>query len=184
LIAIAIKLDTPGPVLFRQRRLGKDCEPFTIFKFRTMRHGADAAIHEEYMRRHLAGDADHAAVANGKKVFKPWPDHRITPVGDLLRRTSLDELPQLINVLRGEMSLVGFRPPIGYEVECYPDWYYARFAIKPGITGLWQVSGRNERSYEEMIELDIEYARRRTWKLDLVVLLKTVGVVLGRRGAY
>jgi lipopolysaccharide/colanic/teichoic acid biosynthesis glycosyltransferase len=183
-IAIAIRLDSRGPVLFRQRRLGKDAEPFTIRKFRTMRDGADARVHEEYMRRQLT-NGDHAAVGdNGQQIFKPWPDHRVTRVGAFLRSWSLDELPQLINVLRGEMTLVGFRPPIEYEVECYPEWYYGRFAVKPGITGLWQTSGRNEKSYEEMVRLDIEYVERRSWMLDVKLLLRTLAVVVKRHGAY
>ncbi len=110
-------------------------------------------------------------------------DDRITPVGRFLRRTSLDELPQLCNVVRGDMSLVGPRPVIPYEVERYPSWYLARFAVKPGLTGLWQVSGRNEMSYEEMVRLDIEYARRRTFALDLSILVRTFFTVLLRRGA-
>lgn len=183
-IAVAVMLDSSGPALFRQRRLGRDRAPFTMYKFRTMRADADAGVHERYMRRQLE-NGDHAAVSDdGRQIFKPWPDNRVTRVGSFLRGWSLDELPNLFNVLRGEMSLVGFRPPIPYEVECYPDWYHERFTIKPGITGLWQVSGRNEKSYEEMIELDIEYARGRTWRMDLVVLLKTLGAVVRRHGAY
>lgn len=183
-IALAVRLDSRGPALFRQRRLGRDRAPFTMYKFRTMRADADAGVHEQYMRRQLQ-DGGHAAVSDdGTQIFKPWPDHRVTRVGRFLRSWSLDELPNLFNVLRGEMSLVGFRPPIPYEVECYPDWYHQRFAVKPGITGLWQVSGRNEKSYEEMIELDIEYARGRTWRVDAVVLLKTLGAVVRRHGAY
>lgn len=184
LIALAIRLDSPGPALFRQRRLGRRTAPFTINKFRTMYEDADARVHEEYMRRQLT-NGDHAAVnRDGREIFKPWPDSRITRVGAVLRRWSLDELPQLINVVRGEMSIVGFRPPIEYEVECYPDWYYRRFAVKPGITGIWQVSGRNEKSYEEMVRYDIQYVDTRSWRLDLVLLLKTFGAVLRRRGAY
>lgn len=183
-IALAVRLDSRGPALFRQRRLGRDRAPFTMYKFRTMRADADSGVHERYMRQQLE-DGGHAAVSeDGRQIFKPWPDHRVTRVGSFLRSWSLDELPNLLNVLRGEMSLVGFRPPIPYEVECYPDWYHERFAVQPGITGLWQVSGRNEKSYEEMIELDIEYARARTWKMDLVVLLKTLGAVVRRHGAY
>jgi lipopolysaccharide/colanic/teichoic acid biosynthesis glycosyltransferase len=183
-IAVAVRLDSTGPALFRQRRLGRAAVPFTVLKFRTMHAWADAAVHEEYMRRQIS-NGEHAAVdENGNAIFKPWPDHRVTRVGRFLRCTSLDELPQLINVLRGEMSLVGYRPPIPYEVECYPAHWYERFAIKPGITGLWQVSGRNQKSYGEMIALDIEYAARRTMWLDVALLVKTVAVVVRRHGAY
>jgi lipopolysaccharide/colanic/teichoic acid biosynthesis glycosyltransferase len=127
---------------------------------------------------------DISAGEDEARIYKIHPDPRVTRVGRLLRRTSLDELPQLINVLRGDMTLVGFRPPIPYEVDNYPDWYHRRFDGRPGITGLWQVSGRNERSYEEMVRLDIEYINRRSVLSDLRVLARTVGAVLGGRGAY
>jgi lipopolysaccharide/colanic/teichoic acid biosynthesis glycosyltransferase len=178
LIAVAIWLDSPGPVLFRQRRLGHDAAPFTMLKFRSMGTDSDEALHRDFATSMIMGDAPEG------EVYKVWPDPRVTRVGRWIRTFSLDELPQLWNVLRGDMSLVGFRPPIPYEVECYPEWYYGRFGVKPGITGLWQVSGRNEKTYEEMVAYDIEYAERRDWKLDAQLLFKTVGVVLARRGAY
>ena len=185
LIALAIKLETPGPVLFRQRRLGKDMRPFTMLKFRSMRSDSSAAVHHDFVRRMITGvDVTPTPLDDDRAVYKPWPDHRVTRVGNVIRRLSLDELPQLWNVLKGDMTLVGFRPPIPYEVEYYPEWYYGRFAVRPGITGLWQTSGRNEKSYEEMVRLDIEYAERRSWKLDLMLLVKTVRVVFARQGAY
>jgi lipopolysaccharide/colanic/teichoic acid biosynthesis glycosyltransferase len=119
-----------------------------------------------------------------RQVYKLHPDPRVTRVGRVLRRYSLDELPQLFNILRGEMTLVGFRPPIPYEVVEYPDWYFRRFDGKPGLTGLWQVSGRNERSYEDMVRLDIEYINRRSWLADLKVLGQTIAAVITGRGAY
>jgi lipopolysaccharide/colanic/teichoic acid biosynthesis glycosyltransferase len=129
------------------------------------------------------GSGDGDSNGDGPRIYKLHPDPRVTRVGRVLRRTSLDELPQLINVLRGEMTLVGFRPPIPYEVAEYPAWYHRRFDGRPGITGLWQVSGRNERTYEDMVRLDIEYLNRRNWLFDLWLLVRTVRVVFGGRGA-
>jgi len=177
-IALAIRLESPGPVVFRQRRLGRGRRPFTVLKFRTMRHGADAAPHREYVHSLI----DRPDGGEGGRLYKLSVDDRITRVGRFLRAWSLDELPQLVNVLRGEMALVGPRPVIPYEVERYPERYLARFAVKPGLTGLWQVSGRNERSYEEMVRFDIEYAQRASLLLDLRILAKTLPVVLARQG--
>jgi lipopolysaccharide/colanic/teichoic acid biosynthesis glycosyltransferase len=171
-------------VLFRQRRLGRNMRPFTVLKFRTMRADADSAVHREYVRQ-LIGTQPAKQLpeehANGG-LFKLAVDDRITRVGRFLRSWSLDEVPQLWNVLRGEMSLVGPRPVIEYEVEQYPDWYLRRFAVKPGLTGLWQVSGRNELSYEDMVRFDIEYAERRSLWLDLRILARTALVVMRRQG--
>jgi lipopolysaccharide/colanic/teichoic acid biosynthesis glycosyltransferase len=187
LIALAIRLESPGPAIFRQRRLGRERRPFTVLKFRTMRHGADAAPHREYVRaliEHAAGTgrAPHAAGSRRRRLYKLSVDDRVTRVGRFLRAWSLDELPQLVNVLRGEMALVGPRPVIPYEVEHYPEHYLRRFAVKPGLTGLWQISGRNERTYEEMVRFDIEYAQRASLLLDLRILARTLPVVLGRQG--
>jgi lipopolysaccharide/colanic/teichoic acid biosynthesis glycosyltransferase len=177
--ALAVRLTSPGPVLFRQRRLGRNMRPFTVLKFRTMRADADSAVHKEYVRQ-LIGTQPEDQRREG--LFKLAVDDRITTVGRFLRSWSLDELPQLWNVLRGEMSLVGPRPVIEYEVEQYPDWYLRRFAVKPGLTGLWQVSGRNELSYEDMVRFDIEYAERRSLWLDLRILARTALVVVRRQG--
>lgn len=182
LVALAVRIDSPGPVLFRQRRLGHRAKPFVMYKFRTMRADADHRLHEQYVRDMIVNG--HRTEQGGAQVFKIYPDPRVTRIGRFLRRTSIDELPQLYNVLRGEMTLVGFRPPIPYEVAHYPGWYHRRFDGKPGLTGLWQVSGRNERSYEEMVGLDIEYINRRSWLLDLSLLLRTLGAVIRRQGAY
>ncbi len=177
--ALAIRLTSPGPAIFRQKRLGVDGKPFTVFKFRTMVAGAKETRHQEYVRQLISGTE---RTDDRHDLYKLVIDDRITPVGRLLRQTSLDELPQFWNVIRGEMSLVGPRPVIPYEAEIYPDWYRERFAVKPGITGLWQVSGRNRRTYEEMIELDIQYVRQRTVGLYLGILARTVPAVLLRRG--
>jgi lipopolysaccharide/colanic/teichoic acid biosynthesis glycosyltransferase len=181
LIALAIRLDSRGPVLFRQRRFGRDQKPFVVTKFRTMHHGVNHDTHRTFVLGLIAGD--HPERPNGGPQFKMVKDERVTRVGRLLRRSSLDELPQLWNVLRGDMSLVGPRPPISYEVEHYPPHWFARFAVKPGLTGLWQVSGRSDLALEEMVALDVEYARRRSLWLNLLILARTVPAVLSGRGA-
>ena len=189
LVSLLLKLDSPGPVLFRQRRLGRDGRPFTVNKFRTMFDGVDHDRHREFVLALISGEREAAQGAaegssEGEAPFKLTDDARVTRLGRLLRRSSLDELPQLVNVLRGEMSLVGPRPPIPYEVEEYPSHWFARFAVKPGVTGLWQVAGRSQVPLEEMVRLDIEYARRRSLWLNLQIMLRTVPAVLSRRGAW
>jgi lipopolysaccharide/colanic/teichoic acid biosynthesis glycosyltransferase len=181
LIAIAIRLDSRGPVLFRQRRLGRGLAPFTVNKFRTMRDGVGHDIHRAFVLDLIAGRQPEQP--EGGPRFKLNGDQRVTRLGRLLRRTSLDELPQLWNVLRGEMSLVGPRPPIPYEVDHYPAHWFGRFEVKPGVTGLWQVSGRCELTLEEMIALDIKYVDRRSLWLNLSILARTVPVILTTRGA-
>jgi lipopolysaccharide/colanic/teichoic acid biosynthesis glycosyltransferase len=178
LIGLAIRIDTGGPAIFRQRRVGRGLREFTVLKFRTMYSDADPSPHREYVQA-LIGD-DRPQERGG--LYKLSVDARVTRVGRYLRSWSLDELPQLINVLRGQMALVGPRPVIPYEVEMYPDDYLRRFAVKPGLTGLWQVSGRNERTYEEMVRFDLEYAEGASLLLDLRILARTVPVVLGRQG--
>ncbi len=186
-IAIAIRLDSPGPALFRQRRLGRDREPFTVHKFRTMHDGVAHDRHREFVLGLIKGDnPQHDAPGNDapSPYFKMIADHRVTRLGRALRRSSLDEVPQLWNVLRGDMSLVGPRPPIPYEVEHYPPHWFARFSVKPGLTGLWQVSGRSQVTLEEMVRLDVEYARRRSLWLNLWILARTVPAVLSAKGAW
>jgi lipopolysaccharide/colanic/teichoic acid biosynthesis glycosyltransferase len=178
-VALAVRLSSPGPILFRQRRLGRDLRPFTVLKFRTMRANSDAGVHRDYVRSLIGGKAENREHGT---LYKLVVDDRITAVGRVLRSWSLDELPQLWNVVRGEMSLVGPRPVIEYEVEEYPPWYLRRFAVKPGLTGLWQVSGRNERTYEEMVRFDVEYAERHSLWLDLKILARTAWVVIRRQG--
>jgi lipopolysaccharide/colanic/teichoic acid biosynthesis glycosyltransferase len=181
-LTLAIRLDSRGPAFFRQRRVGYLEREFTLFKFRSMRIDADPQSHQEYVTALIKGEG---ANSNGgrENLYKLAVDNRITGVGRWIRRWSLDELPQLFNVVRGDMTLVGPRPSIPYEVAEYPSWYRERFAVKPGLTGYWQVSGRSERTYEEMVRLDIEYAKRRSLGLDLSILLKTPWVVLSRKGA-
>jgi len=183
IVAAAIRLDSRGPSLFRQQRMGRDRQAFTMLKFRTMTVGADAEVDPDHVRERIVTCVPEAVDERGRPLFKAVCDPRVTRVGRLLRRFSIDELPQLWNVLRGEMTLVGFRPPIPYEVEHYPEWYNGRFAMKPGLTGLWQVSGRNEKSYEDMVRLDLEYLEQRSWKLDAKLLAKTALVVFHGRGA-
>lgn len=173
LIALAIKLDSPGPVLFRQTRIGRDGQPFTLYKFRSMKRDAEEML-EKLM---------HLNEASGP-LFKIRGDPRMTRVGKLLRRTSLDELPQLINVFRGEMSLVGPRPPLPQEVEKYQDWHMKRLEASPGLTGLWQVSGRSEIPFDEMVMLDIYYIENWSLGLDLSILLRTIPAVLTGGGAF
>jgi lipopolysaccharide/colanic/teichoic acid biosynthesis glycosyltransferase len=178
-----IRLDSAGPAIFRQRRLGRDRRPFTVHKLRTMRMQCDDGIHREYIEQLLCGREQTHAGADGRDLYKLAADDRVTRVGRVLRKTSLDELPQILDVLRGHMSLVGPRPVIPYEAELYPPEYERRFDVKPGITGLWQVNGRNERTYKEMVELDIVWAERHSVGLYLSILLRTPLVLLARRGA-
>ena len=184
MIAAAIKLTSKGPVFFRQQRIGQHGIPFTFLKFRSMRANNDASAHKEYVRQLIAGCADSKPSGNGSGVFKLTNDNRITKIGSFLRRTSLDELPQFINVLCGEMSLVGPRPAIGYEVEAYDIWHRRRILeARPGITGLWQVQGRSRVTFDEMVRLDLKYAT--TWSpwMDVKILLKTPTAALFGDGA-
>src|SRR5882757_351654 len=178
-IAIAVRIDSRGPAFFRQRRVGLNQREFTVYKFRSMRLDADEERHRRYVSALITGDGGETG---GENLYKLAVDDRITPVGRLIRSWSLDELPQLFNVVLGDMSLVGPRPAIPYEVESYPTWYVKRFAVKPGLTGLWQVNGRNQRTYEEMVSLDIVYAENRSFLVDLAILARTPRAVLGRRG--
>jgi lipopolysaccharide/colanic/teichoic acid biosynthesis glycosyltransferase len=186
IVALVIRLTSPGPVIFRQQRLGQRGRPFTLFKFRSMYAKCDATPHVQFVKQFIAGTAEAQpdAATNGG-VYKLTRDPRITPIGAFLRKTSLDELPQLFNVLRGDMSLVGPRPPIGYELEAYDAWHRRRILeAKPGITGLWQVTGRSQMRFDDMVRLDLEYARAWSLWLDIKILLRTARVVLSRAGAY
>ena len=184
-ISAAIKLTSRGPVLFRQQRIGEHGTAFTFLKFRSMYVNNDASQHKEYVRKLIAGQAiKHSANGTGEGIFKLTNDPRITLVGDFLRRTSLDELPQFLNVLRGDMSLVGPRPPVPYEVEAYATWHRRRLLeAKPGITGLWQVQGRSRVGFDEMVRLDLRYARNSCPLLDLKILLQTPKAVIAGSGA-
>jgi exopolysaccharide biosynthesis polyprenyl glycosylphosphotransferase len=185
-IALAIKLTSKGPVFFRQKRVGQYGEQFVFLKFRSMYVNNDSGVHKEYVRQLIAGSAQrHPGNGNGNGVYKLTKDSRITRVGSFLRRTSLDELPQFLNVLRGEMSLVGPRPAIAYEVEAYDIWHRRRvLEAKPGITGLWQVNGRSRIKFDDMVRLDLRYAK--TWSpwMDLKILLRTPVAVVFGDGAY
>lgn len=185
LIAAAIKLTSRGPVLFKQQRIGEHGTPFTFLKFRSMHANNDSSQHKEYVRQLIAGQAaKHPANGDGTGVFKLTNDPRITQVGNFLRRTSLDELPQFINVLRGEMSLVGPRPPVAYEVEAYATWHRRRLLeAKPGITGLWQVHGRSRVGFDDMVRLDLRYARECSPWLDIKILWQTPKAVIAGDGA-
>jgi exopolysaccharide biosynthesis polyprenyl glycosylphosphotransferase len=182
LIAILIKLDSRGPVFYSQERVGMDGRLFLVFKFRTMKAGADSEVHRQYQKAFIAGRAEANLSAEGKPTYKLLGDPRITRIGKILRRTSLDEVPQLLNVLMGDMSVVGPRPPIPYEVEAYELWHRKRLDMKPGLTGLWQVSGRNRLPFEEMVRLDLFYIENWSLLLDLKIILRTGLVMIGGEG--
>lgn len=192
LIALLVKLDSPGPVIFKQERVGAKrrrleakvvwiTRNFSFYKFRSMFQNADSSAHEAYIRAFVNGNAQASEESGGK--FKLTNDPRVTRIGRILRKTSLDELPQLVNVLKGHMSLVGPRPVPPYEVACYRNGDHQRLAALPGITGLWQVNGRCQVPFEKMIEMDLEYIREASVWLDLKILLRTIPVVLSGRGA-
>jgi lipopolysaccharide/colanic/teichoic acid biosynthesis glycosyltransferase len=183
LACAAIRLERNGPAIFRQARLGRDKRPFTMHKLRTMRAEADPGVHKRYVEQLISGVQVTHTDEKGRELYKLAADDRVTRTGRFLRKTSLDELPQIFDVLRGHMSLVGPRPVIPYEAALYPPSYELRFAVKPGITGLWQVSGRNERTYREMVELDIAWAERQSIGLYLSILARTPWLLLQRRGA-
>ncbi len=186
-VPVIIKLTSKGPILFRQERIGLNGEKFIMLKFRSMFINNDLTIHQEYVRKLIGGqknngDKKNGAVENG--VFKITNDPRVTPIGRFLRKTSLDELPQFVNVIAGDMSLVGPRPPLEYELNNYDIWHRRRIlAMKPGITGLWQVKGRSRTTFDEMVRMDIRYTRERTLWLDLGLLFQTVWVVFIGKGA-
>jgi lipopolysaccharide/colanic/teichoic acid biosynthesis glycosyltransferase len=185
-LAVLIKLTSKGPVFFRQQRLGQFQVPFEFLKFRSMHVTTDAGIHREYVKKFIAGHAQpNASRGTRKRVYKLTNDPRVTWIGRFMRRTSLDEIPQFWNVLLGQMSLVGPRPPIGYEIDAYDVWHRRRLLeAKPGITGLWQVHGRSRTTFDEMVRLDLRYSR--TWSpiSDLKILLQTPRAVFSGDGAY
>jgi len=170
-LACLVWLTSPGPALFRQQRLGRGERPFTILKLRTMTANNDDRIHRDYVTSLLADEQEGGTKSGG--LYKLDADPRITAVGGWLRTSSLDELPQLLNVLRGDMSVVGPRPVLAWEAEMFHDADRERFQVKPGITGLWQVSGRNRLSFREALALDVEYVRRRSLALDVLIILRT-----------
>jgi len=181
-ICAVIKLDSKGPVFYRAKSVGKNGTFFSMLKFRSMRVNNDSEIHKDYVTKLIKGEIN--GEDNKGQPLKITNDSRVTRVGKFLRKFSLDELPQLINVLKGDMSLVGPRPCLPYEYEIYKDWHKKRTSVRPGITGLWQVTGRSEVSFEDMIILDLYYIYNRTFVMDLSTLYETIFVVFGKRGAY
>jgi lipopolysaccharide/colanic/teichoic acid biosynthesis glycosyltransferase len=185
LLWLLVRSTSSGPALFRQERLGRDKHPFTLLKLRTMYIDNDDRIHRDYVTGMLAAGAADRATAGASRatgasgLFKLEADPRVTRLGGWLRRSSLDELPQLINVLKGEMSLVGPRPVLSWEADLFGEPYQRRFAVKPGMTGLWQVSGRNRLSMREALELDVEYVTRWSFMFDLLILFRTVPALFG-----
>jgi lipopolysaccharide/colanic/teichoic acid biosynthesis glycosyltransferase len=187
LIAFIIKLTSRGPVLFKNVVVGQHGKPFVYYKFRTMFYNCSDAEHRRFLRRFVRNGEAYREVgtegeesppgANGKKIYKLIHDPRVTPFGRFLRKSSLDEIPQMINVLRGEMSLVGPRPPLWYEYEMYGEWEKQRLAVKPGITGLYQVTARDRVPFQEMVRIDLDYIRRRSLSLDLWIILRTAAVM-------
>jgi lipopolysaccharide/colanic/teichoic acid biosynthesis glycosyltransferase len=184
LISALVKLTSRGPVFFKQSRVGLNARPFTMLKFRTMRVNVDHGVHQQYVSWFINSSGRTTETENDNGLFKITNDPRVTAVGRILRKTSFDELPQLLNVLRGEMSLVGPRPPLHYEVEEYKPWHRRRvLEAKPGITGLWQVTGRSRTTFDEMVRLDLRYARTRSLWTDIKILLATPAAVISGKGA-
>ena len=179
IISFMVRLDSDGPALFAQRRVGKDGKEFTLLKFRSMHRNADEGIHVAFAKRYIHGHCQ----ADAEGCYKPQSDSRVTRVGRILRKTSLDELPQLWNILKGEMSLVGPRPAVPYEVEEYERWQMQRLAVLPGLTGLAQVSGRSGLTFSQIVRRDLEYIEERSVLLDLEILFMTIPAVLQRRAA-
>lgn len=184
MVSLLIKLDSKGPVFYVQERVGMDGRLFLFYKFRTMHAGTDDISHREYQQRYIQTGEEANLGDSSRPVYKIRNDSRVTRIGRILRRLSLDEFPQLINVLRGDMSIVGPRPPIPYEVESYKPWHRKRLEMKPGMTGLWQVSGRNRLPFEEMVRLDLFYIENWSLLLDLKIIGMTLPVMLRGRDAY
>ena len=183
-LALLIKMSSPGPVLFKQTRVGKDGRKFVLYKFRSMRVGNDDTRHRQYIKLFIEGRDDELRKLQGeKKLYKMTADDRVTLVGRFLRRTSLDELPQLVNVFRGEMSMVGPRPHLAYEVELYKDWHRRRLAGMPGITGWWQIHGRSRVPFDEAVRMDIWYLEHQSLILDIRIMLRTITKATVGRGA-
>ncbi len=177
IVAVAIKLDSAGPVIFKQTRIGKNHRPFTFYKFRSMYYKADSAVHQQFVKNLISNGSSTDA------AYKLTGDKRITRVGAFIRKTSIDELPQIFNVLIGNMSMVGPRPPIPYEVAEYKTWHHRRLSVAPGVTGLWQVQGRSLVAFDDMVKMDIAYVEQRSLVLDITLLAQTVPAVLSGRGA-
>jgi lipopolysaccharide/colanic/teichoic acid biosynthesis glycosyltransferase len=180
--AAAIALDSPGPILFIQNRIGKGGRHFKLYKFRTMYHNSDTTSHRAFMKAFVQGEVGE--MASGQAVYKPFSGRELTWVGRILRKTSLDELPQIWNVIKGEMSLVGPRPNVLWEVEEYRGWHKERLEVLPGITGLAQINGRSSNTFDQIVRYDIEYIENQSLRLDLKILWRTFKSVLAGRGAH
>ncbi len=184
-IALLIKATSRGPVFFKQRRIGKNGRSFVMYKFRTMREGIDDSVHREFTQNFIKGNCPQSTLDDsGANIYKLTNDSRITGIGGFLRRVSLDELPQFINILRGEMAIVGPRPPLPYEYECYEDWHKQRVTVKPGLTGLWQVQGRSSVPFDQMVRLDIHYIENWSLLMDFKIMLWTLPVMLAGTGGH
>ena len=181
IVALLVRCTSPGPALFRQTRVGRGGREFVIYKFRTMYTGCADDIHRDYVHRLLTEDEPPVGGTSG--LYKLERDPRVTRVGAFLRRTSLDELPQLLNVVRGDMSLVGPRPTLAWENALFTGEHRARLLVAPGLTGLWQISGRNRLTMRQGLDLDVEYLKRQSFGLDLLILVKTIPAVLSTDGA-
>ena len=182
IIALAIKIDSPGSSIFRQERVGKDERRFTIYKFRSMYENHNDSEYKRFLQQYMLEGLTCPAEHNGPTAYELAFAPRVTKLGKILRRTCLDELPQLVNVLKGEMSLIGPRPDIPFAVEMYQPHHHDRFRVKPGITGLWQVSGRRVLTFEEMVRLDIDYINQQSLLLDAKIALLTIREMLFRNG--
>lgn len=182
LIALIIRLDSPGPALFKQLRLGRRERPFIMIKFRTMYNNVDDRLHRESV--HRTANGIRTELSNGKRVFKSLDDPRITRSGKVLRAWGLDELPQLFNTLRGEMSIVGPRPALAYELPYYKEWHRRRFDVLPGITGLWQVKRTDLESFDDMMRLDVEYAASSSVFTDIKLMALTIPAIVRERGVF
>jgi len=189
LIAIAIKVTSPGPICYVADTVGKDGKIFPFYKFRTMRTASDETAHEQYLARFVKRNEPYTVIrredGSEQRIYKIVNDFRVTPIGRLLRATGLDEAPQLLNVLKGEMSMVGPRPPRPAEYEHYEKWHKQRLTVLPGITGLYQVTARSVVPFEEMVRIDLEYIRKRSLWLDLKIMFLTpINVIILRKGGY
>jgi lipopolysaccharide/colanic/teichoic acid biosynthesis glycosyltransferase len=183
IIALCVRLDSPGGAIYRREQVGKNGKKFTAYKFRSMRINNDDREYKAYLVKYILDNKPYQVDENGKGIFKVVDDPRVTKIGGLLRRTNLDELPQLFNVLRGEMSFVGPRPDIPYSVNMYKEWHRKRLEVIPGITGLWQVSGRKCLSFEDMVRMDLEYIEKRSMVFDIRIMLLTIGTILKGDGS-
>jgi lipopolysaccharide/colanic/teichoic acid biosynthesis glycosyltransferase len=184
IIALLVRVSGPGSAVFKQTRIGKDGKEFSFYKFRSMQVDCDDSSHRQYMKLFIEGNEEELTkLQRGRKTYKMTGDDRVTMIGKFLRRTSLDELPQLLNVLRGEMSIVGPRPHIPYEVDMYKDWHRRRLKGTPGITGWWQIHGRSRVTFDESVKMDIWYLERQSIILDIRIMLRTITKTIIGRGA-